>query len=79
MGLETGDRIAIPMRNCPEFIITEILAARAGTVVLPFNHKLSDDSIEYAIKHAGIQTIVVGPQFFETIAERAKNEPKQRD
>lgn len=74
MGLGTGDRIAILMRNRPEFVVTEIAAARAGVVVLPFNYKLTDDAIEYAVEDAGIQTIVVGPQFFETIAEMRQGE-----
>lgn len=69
MGLGTGDRIAILMRNRPEFIVTEIAAARAGIVVLPLNDKLPDDGIEYALADAGIRTIVAGPQFFDTIAE----------
>jgi len=69
MGLGTGDRIAILMQNRPEFIITEIAASRAGIIIFPLNHKLSDDDIEYTIEDASIHTIVVGPRFFDTAVE----------
>lgn len=69
MGLGTGDRIAILMQNRPEFIVTEVAAARAGIVVFPLNYKLADADIAYAIEDAEIQTIVVGPRFFDTVAE----------
>jgi fatty-acyl-CoA synthase/long-chain acyl-CoA synthetase len=69
MGLQPGDRIAILTRNCPEFIISEIAAARVGIAVLPLNYKLADSDIEYALQDANIRTIVVGPKFFDTITE----------
>lgn len=69
MGLTEGDRIAVLMRNCPEFIISEIAAARAGVVVLPLNYKLSEDAIKYVLEDGDIQTVVVGPQFFEIATE----------
>ena len=69
MGLGAGDRVAILMRNRPEFMVTEIAAAYAGIVVLPLNYKLVDADIEYALEDADIRTVVVGPCFFDTIAD----------
>lgn len=67
MGLQSEDRVAIMMQNHPEFIVTEIAAARAGVVVVPLNYKLDDSDLERAIQRANVRTIVVGPEFFDTV------------
>ena len=40
-GLERGDRVALLMRNCPEFAIGLFGAFRAGLVAVPVNAKLA--------------------------------------
>ncbi|WP_265110726.1 AMP-binding protein [Halosolutus halophilus] len=67
MGLRDGDRIAVLMRNYPEFIASEIAAARAGVVVVPSNDQHDGDDLERAIVRANVRTLVVGPGFFVTV------------
>src|SRR5688572_4896646 len=37
LGFRTGDRLALVLPNCPQFLIAEFAAWKAGAVVLPLN------------------------------------------
>jgi len=41
-GLVPGDRVALVMRNCPEFVTTQCAAWHAGLVVVPINTRPRD-------------------------------------
>lgn len=69
LGLHESDRVAILIQNRPEFIVTEIAAARANVTTVPLNSKLSDKECRYALEDADPDVLVVGPTFFETVQE----------
>lgn len=69
LGLGKSDRVAILIRNRPEFLITEIAAARANVTTVPLNSKLSDEECEYALADATPDVLVVGPGFFDTVRD----------
>lgn len=69
LGLSRSDRVAILIRNRPEFLITEIAAARANVTTVPLNSKLSDEECEYALADATPDVLVVGPGFFDTVRD----------
>jgi long-chain acyl-CoA synthetase len=57
-GLQKGDRIAIYMPNCPQFVIAYYGALRAGGIVVPSNplyvareirHQLNDSGAKFAV------------------------------
>src|SRR5690242_6974826 len=51
--LEPGDRVAIAMKNCPEY--WEVLFAiwHAGLAAVPMNAKLHPKELEYILEHSG--------------------------
>lgn len=69
LGLSRSDRVAILIRNRPEFLITEIAAARANVTTVPLNSKLSDEECEHALADATPDVLVVGPGFFDTVRD----------
>lgn len=69
LGLDASDRVAILIRNRPEFLVTEIAAARANVTTVPLNSHLSDEECEYMLADAAPDVLVVGPAFFDTIRD----------
>ena len=70
-GLSPGERIAIVMRNCPEFY--EILFAvwHAGLAAVPINAKLHRREFAYMLDHSGARLCFASPDLAETTAPLA--------
>lgn len=58
-GFQKGDRIAIYMPNCPQFVIAYFGALRAGGIVVPSNPLYVPREIEHQIKDSGATYAVV--------------------
>jgi acyl-CoA synthetase (AMP-forming)/AMP-acid ligase II len=56
-GLSPGDRVAIVMRNRPEYLEAQFAIWHAGLVAVPVNARLHHDEIAYILNHS--QTAVV--------------------
>lgn len=69
LGLRGGDRVAILIRNRPEFLITEIAAARANVTTVPLNSQMSGEECAYTLADADPDVLVVGPAFFDTVQD----------
>lgn len=49
LGLEKGDRVAVLLDNCPEFIELYLACARLGVIFVPFNFRLAPPEIDYLL------------------------------
>ena len=58
-GIETGDRVAIAMRNFPEWSIAFWAAAAAGAVVVPLNAWWTGPELEYGLSDSGTSVLFV--------------------
>ncbi|MBI4681418.1 MAG: long-chain fatty acid--CoA ligase [Nitrospirae bacterium] len=63
LGLNTGDRIAILMENCPEYIISYFAILRAGGIVVPINIFLTSSEVSYILKDCGCRMLIYGKKF----------------
>jgi long-chain acyl-CoA synthetase len=52
-GIRPGDRVAIAMRNCPDWLLVFAAAALIGAVVVPINSWGSADELQYALRDSG--------------------------
>ena len=57
-GVGKGDRVAIAMRNLPEWTIAFFAAACAGAVVVPLNAWWSADELEFGLRDSGSRVLV---------------------
>lgn len=69
LGLSKRDRVAILIQNRPEFLITEIAAARASVTTVPLNNQVSNPECERVLADANPDVLVVGPTFFDTVQD----------
>jgi acyl-CoA synthetase (AMP-forming)/AMP-acid ligase II len=58
LGVAKGDRVAVYMENCPQFVIAYFAAQRAGGVVVPINPMFKQAELEYEINDAGAETLI---------------------
>lgn len=57
--LHDGARVAIVMRNRPEYLEAMFAAWHAGLVVVPVNARLHRDEIAYILEHSGSSVVIV--------------------
>ncbi|WP_300465140.1 AMP-binding protein [Desulfobacula sp.] len=67
-GLEKGDRIAVNLVNCPEFLACYFAAAKLGLIFVPLNYRLVSQELKYQINQCNCRLLVFNDQFSENIA-----------
>ncbi|NHA69805.1 AMP-binding protein [Phycicoccus flavus] len=68
LGLEAGDRVAIVMRNRPEYLEAQFAAWHAGLVAVPVNARLHRDEIAYILRHSGSAVVVTDGEHEDDVA-----------
>ena len=61
-GLAPGDRVAIVMRNRPEYLEALFGIWHAGLVAVPVNARLHRDEIAYIVQDSGTSVVVTDPE-----------------
>jgi long-chain acyl-CoA synthetase len=69
LGVKPGDRVALCLPNCPQFLIAELGAWKAGAIACPFNPTYSGREMEEALRATGAETVVVLNRTYEQIKE----------
>ena len=58
-GITPGDRLALLLPNCPQFVIAELGAWKAGAIVVPLNPLYGSDELQVLLANCGAETVVV--------------------
>src|SRR6266513_4086341 len=66
-GVKRGDRVALCLPNCPQFIVAEFAAWKAGAIVSPFNPTYTDREMGEALRTTGAETLVVLNRFYDKV------------
>lgn len=69
-GIKPGDRVAIAMRNCPEWMIAFTAATLIGAVVVPINSWGKTEELTYALEDSGSRLLICDPQRFKLLQAR---------
>ncbi|MGQ9733382.1 MAG: long-chain-fatty-acid--CoA ligase [Candidatus Zipacnadales bacterium] len=67
LGVKKGDRVAIYLPNCPQFIIAYYGALRAGAIVVPCNPLYVARELEYQLNDSGSETIIVLSKLYPVV------------
>jgi len=68
LGLAPGERVAIVMKNCPEYLAAMYAAWWAGLVVVPVNAKLHAREVDYILADSGARWVLRSPGDLEDAA-----------
>ncbi len=75
LGVKKGDRVALYLPNCPQFVIGYYATAMVGGIVVPCNPLYGAKQIEHQINDAGAETVVVLSRFYGNIRDVRANTP----
>ncbi|MGH8065996.1 MAG: AMP-binding protein [Candidatus Entotheonellia bacterium] len=67
-ALQPGDRVALAMRNSPEYVEMLYAVWYAGLTAVPMNAKLHPREFAYILDHSGTRLCVATPDLVETVA-----------
>ncbi|MDO4976359.1 MAG: class I adenylate-forming enzyme family protein [Eubacteriales bacterium] len=62
-GVKKGDRVAILMFNCLEWLPIYFGILKTGAIAVPFNFRFASDEIKYCLDLAEVQVLFFGNQF----------------
>jgi long-chain acyl-CoA synthetase len=77
-GIEKGDRVAIAMRNFPEWSIAFWAAAAAGAVIVPLNAWWTGPELEYGLADSGTSVLFVDGERLDRIEPHLASLPGVR-
>jgi long-chain acyl-CoA synthetase len=58
-GVKKGDRVALMLPNCPQYVVSFFATVRLGAIVTQINPMYVEREIEHILKDSGAETIVV--------------------
>ena len=69
MGVHKGDRVALYLPNCPQFLIAYFATLKLGAIVAPNNPLYLPRELEFQLNDAGAETIVCLSRFYVNVRE----------
>ncbi len=66
-GVKKGDKVAILMMNCIDWLPIYFGILKSGAMAVPMNFRFSAEEIEYCSDLADISVLVFGPEFTERL------------
>jgi acyl-CoA synthetase (AMP-forming)/AMP-acid ligase II len=72
LGVRKGDRVAIAMRNYPEFVTSFWGAALLGAIVVPLNSWWTGPELAYALADAGVRVVFVDEERLRRLADNSE-------
>ncbi|NWG46000.1 MAG: acyl--CoA ligase [Alphaproteobacteria bacterium] len=71
-GIEKGDRVAIAMRNYPEWIFAFMAVTGLGAVAVPMNAWWTEEELDYGLRDSGARLVIADRERARRIAASAK-------
>ena len=66
-GIKKGDKVAILLMNCLEWLPIYFGILKAGAVAVPLNFRYDAEEIKYCLELAEVVALVFGPEFVDRI------------
>ncbi|HUS17951.1 MAG TPA: long-chain fatty acid--CoA ligase, partial [Chloroflexia bacterium] len=77
LGIAKGDRVALVLPNCPQFVIGYYAILKAGAVAVPTNPTYTARELQYQFADAGVRTVITLNLFVPAIQEIQTETPIQ--
>lgn len=68
-GIKKGDKVAILLMNCLEWLPIYFGALRAGALAVPLNYRYTADEIKYCVELSESNVLIFGPEFIGRVEE----------
>ncbi len=67
IGVGKGDKVAILLGNCKEYLISFLAAGKLGAVPVPVNTFLKSSELAYILEHSEAKVLITEPKFRDAI------------
>jgi long-chain acyl-CoA synthetase len=58
LGVKKGDRVALALPNCPQYVIAYYGVLSAGAIVVNINPMYTFDELKFMLENAGVETLI---------------------
>jgi long-chain acyl-CoA synthetase len=79
LAVKPGDRVALWLKNCPEFVPMLFGILLAGGVAVPINNFLKPAEVSYILDDAGIDVLITDSALAEALPALTASRPGLRD
>jgi len=66
-GVKAGDRVALFLKNCVEYVIADLAIIKMGAVKVPLNHLLSSDDVSYILEHSEASVVIAHQELISSV------------
>jgi fatty-acyl-CoA synthase len=66
-GIQKGDRIAVLLHNCHQYLEIFFALSKLGAILVPLNWRLAGPELEFVIKDSGSRLLIFEPEFEEVV------------
>ncbi len=77
-GIKKGDKVAILLMNCLEWLPIYFGIMKTGALAVPLNFRYAPDEIQYCVEKAEADVLVFGPEFIGRVEEIADEISRNR-
>lgn len=77
-GIRKGDKVAILLMNCLEWLPIYFGILKTGALAVPLNFRYTSEEIEYCVNLAQVNILVFGPEFIGRVEEIADSVSRSR-
>lgn len=77
-GIKKGDKVAILLMNCLEWLPIYFGILKTGALAVPLNFRYTSDEIEHCLNLAEADVLIFGTEFIGRIEEIVNKNPKNR-
>jgi fatty-acyl-CoA synthase len=67
LGIEKGDRVAVMLSNCPEFLELYLACSTLGALFVPINYRLAAPELDYTLTNSRPRLFVFGKEHSQTV------------
>ncbi len=70
-GVKEGDKVALFLRNSPEFIYTIFAVSKLGAILVPINTFLKEDELTYILEDSG-SSVLLASSIYDKVVNSSK-------
>ncbi|HBV87218.1 MAG TPA: AMP-dependent synthetase [Desulfosporosinus sp.] len=75
-GIKKGDKVAILLMNCLEWLPIYFGVLKTGAVAVPLNYRYTAEEIKYCLELSDAEALIFGPEFIDRVELICQRIPK---
>ncbi len=79
LAVTHGQKVALLLKNCPEFLYAFFACSKLGAVVVPINPLLKGEEVQYILDNSESVVLIAGAEFAPIVREIRVNCPQLRE